>query len=113
MEEFLLTLVEVNDETFNILVALSLFAAFLLVQGTGSLLLAVAFLPAVIFGGLLSNYLFATFGIVLTEFKTANTVVALTAGMIPGSILMLLVVSIVMRLRESVTDARYRHSIGN
>lgn len=111
MEEFLLALIDIDATTFNLLVTLSLFAAFLVMQATGSYMTAAMYLPGIVAGGLLSHFLFSTYGLAVTEFKTANIVAGLTAGMIPGTLLMVLITWTFARVREAITNARYRRSM--
>jgi len=85
-----------NIDLFTTIVLLCLVLAchWLVKVMTDSVLMAAAFTPVLFLGGLVSNYVFKLDFLVLLDDKQANTVAALSAGVLGGMLLTFLIVRV-------------------
>ena len=94
------TVTDVN--TFTALVTAGVvFTVYTMIKAiTGSLLLGTLFLPFLAMGGLAGNYLFDAYYIVVANDKDANTVIAVSSGVLTALIVMTILAKLVGSLIE-------------
>jgi hypothetical protein len=107
--EFMTSVMTVSQWTLFIVGILSLWAGYILKEALSSTLMATAFFPFFLLGGLISRHLFIEYGIFISSNKDANLILATGAGLIVSLVVMTIFVRLYFYLsRISQRSTRYR-----
>ncbi len=100
MLEMLFHIMAVDTFTFWVCAVLTFGACAILSSMTGSLGLALSFLPAISFGGFATVYALSQAGVILVPQKDANVILSCSAGMLAGILLMILITRTILAATE-------------